>query len=122
VAGADAPVKGFRIGVRMVFAIVVLALVAAALWMTQPFVRARPPETVLAADPGRLARDVRMLAEVFSRDLRTPRIPGRRDHEGEPAPLGPGPEQGYIAAGRLVREDLALAPDTPERSGAYYDA
>jgi Zn-dependent M28 family amino/carboxypeptidase len=122
-------VKAFRIGFRMVLAIVVLTLVVAALWMVQPLFRARSGEGVLTADPERLARDVRMLADVFTpRDLpHGENLDRAADYmSGELRSAGARvSEQGYIAAGRPVRNILAMfGPDTPERIvvGAHYDA
>lgn len=121
--------KGSRIGFPMLLAVVVLMLIAALLWMTQPFARARPAGSVLAADPERLARDVRMLVEVFSpRDLpHGENLDRTADYIGGELRSAGGrvSEQGYVAAGRPVRNILAMmGPDTAERIvvGAHYDA
>lgn len=121
--------KAFRIGFPVALAILVLTLVVAGLWMTQPLFRARSGVPVLDADPQRLARDVRMLADVFSpRDLPHGENLERAADYMSDALRSAGArvsEQGYVAAGQPVRNVLGMfGPDTPERIvvGAHYDA
>ncbi len=128
-ASGEASPKAYRIGFRVVLAIIVLSLVAGLLWMTQPIFRARSGPAVLDADPERLAREVRLLAVDFSpRDLSHPENLDRAADYLRDALRDAGArvsEQGYVAAGRPVRNILAaFGPDTPERIvvGAHYDA
>ena len=108
---------------------VVLLLVAAWFWLTQPLLSRAQPSSVRTVDPARLEAHVRKLAVDFSpRDIThlenldraAAYIAAELTQAG-----GSVSEQGYRVENRSYRNVIArFGPDTPERIvvGAHYDA
>ena len=108
---------------------VVLVLVAAWFWLTQPLLSPAQPNAVRTVDPARLEAHVRKLAIDFSPrdinhlenlDLAAAYIASELTQAG-----GSISEQRYRVENRSFRNVIArFGPDTPERIvvGAHYDA
>lgn len=108
---------------------VVLVLVAAWFWLTQPLLARAQPNAVRTVDPARLEAHVRKLAIDFSPrdinhlenlDLAAAYIAGELTQAG-----GSVSEQRYRVENRSFHNVIArFGPDTPERIvvGAHYDA
>lgn len=108
---------------------VVLVLVAAWFWLTQPLLSRAQPNAVRTVDPARLEAHVRKLAVDFSPrdinhlenlDLAAAYIASELTQAG-----GSISEQRYRVENRSFRNVIArFGPDTPERIvvGAHYDA
>lgn len=108
---------------------VVLVLVAAWFWLTQPLLSRAQPNAVRTVDPARLEAHVRKLAVDFSPrdinhlenlDLAAAYIASELTQAGDSVS-----EQRYRVENRSFRNVIArFGPDTPERIvvGAHYDA
>jgi Zn-dependent M28 family amino/carboxypeptidase len=109
--------------------VIVLLLLVAWFWLTQPLLSRPQPNSVRTVDPARLEAHVRKLAIEFSpRDVNHPENLDRAAAyiAGELAQAGGSvSEQGYRVAGQSFRNVIArFGPETGERIvvGAHYDA